>query len=98
MKRVIHDEANREFREALQYYTSISPELGVDFYREMERLMREACERPHMFRQFDPPGRRHFSRRFPHGILYLIEPDHVWIVAVMPLKRKPGYWKHRLTN
>jgi len=35
---------------------------------------------------------------FPYALLYLDEPDRVWIVAVMPLKRDPDYWKHRLTN
>jgi hypothetical protein len=37
VKRVIHEEANREFGEGLDYYTVISPELGIRFYREMER-------------------------------------------------------------
>lgn len=96
MTRVIHEEANREFREALDYYATISPELGVRFYREMERLMGEVCERPLLFRQFDPPARRHFSDRFPYGVIYLLQTDHVWIVAVMHLHRVPGYWCQRL--
>ena len=55
--RVIHEEANDEFRVALDYYAEIGPELGVRFYREMERLMHEVCEHPLLFRQFDPlPG------------------------------------------
>jgi hypothetical protein len=28
-------------------------------------------------------------------VVYFDEPDHVWIVAVMPLRRKPGYWHKR---
>ena len=96
MKRVIHEDANREFREALNYYLEISPELGVRFYREMEQLMLEVCSRPLVFRQFDPPARRHFSDRFPYGVVYLVETDHVWIVAVMHLQREPRYWRERL--
>ncbi len=96
MNRVIHEEANREFREALDYYLTISPELGAQFYREMERLMHEVCERPLLFRQFDPPARRHFTDRFPYGVIYLVQSDHVWIVAVMLLHREPGYWRNRL--
>ncbi len=41
VKRVIHEEANREFREVLLHYVGISPELGARFYREMEQLMLE---------------------------------------------------------
>ncbi len=96
MNRVIHEEANREFREALDYYSEISPELGVRFYREMERLMLEVCEHPLVFRQFDPPTRRHFTDRFPYGVIYLVQPDHIWIVAVIHLHREPGYWRNRL--
>ncbi len=96
MNRLIHEEANREFREALDYYTQIDPELGVRFYREMERLMLEVCERPFLFRQFDPPARRHFTDRFPYGIVYLFLDDYVWIVAIMHLHREPGYWRERV--
>ena len=96
MKRVIHAEANREFQEALDYYAGISPELGARFYREMEQLMRDVCERPQLFRLFDPPARRHFTDRFPYGVIYLVEPDHIWIVAVMHLHREPGYWRERV--
>ncbi len=95
MKRLIHEEANREFREALDYYLAISPELGVRFYREMERLIIEVCERPLLFRQFDPPARRHFTDKFPYGVIYVVQPDQVWIVAIMHLSRIPGYWRER---
>lgn len=97
MKRVIHDEANRELRAALAYYAEISPDLGIRFYREMERLMNEVCEHPLLFRQYDPPARRHFTDQFPYGVIYLLEPDQIWIVAVMHLQREPGYWRNRLS-
>jgi hypothetical protein len=29
-------------------------------------------------------------------VIYLDQPERVWIVAVMHFKRKPGYWKQRL--
>ncbi len=96
MNRVIHEEANREFREALDYYAQIDPELGARFYREMERLMHEVCAHPLLFRQFDPPARRHFTDRFPYGVVYLVLPDNIWIVAVMHLHREPGKWRARV--
>jgi len=40
--------------------------------------------------------RRHLTDRFPYGVVYLVEPDYVWIVAVMHLHREPGYWHKRL--
>jgi hypothetical protein len=62
---LLHPEADEEFAGAIRYYSKISPELGVRFYHEMERLLREACTDPQRFRQFDPPARRHFSHVFP---------------------------------
>jgi hypothetical protein len=34
---LLHPEADEEFAGAVRYYSGISPELGVRFYREMER-------------------------------------------------------------
>ena len=96
MKFSLHPEADEEFAGAVRYYSEMSPELGVRFYREMERLFREACADPERFRRFDPPVRRHFSRDFPFAVIFLEKPDSIWIVAVMHMKRRPGYWRERL--
>ena len=96
MRVVFHPIANAELAEAVSYYTAIDPILGQRFYAEMERLIHEVCAYPKAFRQFYPPARRHFSPRFPYGIIYLEQKEHLWVVAVMHLKRRPDYWKTRL--
>ena len=96
MNHRLHPEADEEFAAAVLYYSEISPELGVRFYREMERLLREACAAPERFWKFDPPARRHLSGDFPYAIIFLEKPEHIWIVAMMHLKRRPGYWRGRL--
>ena len=96
MNHLLHPEADEEFARAVGYYSGISPELGGRFYREMERLFLEICADPERFRKFDPPARRHFSRDFPYAVIFLTKPDSIWIVAVMHLKRCPGYWRERL--
>jgi len=93
---LLHPGADAEFAGAILYYSEISPELGIRFYHEMERLFREVSAGPQRFRKFDPPVRRHFGRDFPYAIIYLDKPEHVWIVAVMHMKRHPGYWRGRL--
>jgi hypothetical protein len=72
----LHPEADEEFAGAVGY-SGISPELGVRFYREMERLFREVCADPERFRRFDPPARRHFSRDFPYAIIFMEKPEHI---------------------
>jgi hypothetical protein len=64
----------------------------------MERLIGDIRRNPDRFRIFDPPTRRHFSDVFPYALIYLEQPDRVWIVAVMHFKRRPGYWRGRLAR
>ena len=96
MKYLLHPEADDEFAKAVRYYSKVSPELGVRFYREMERLLREICVDPARFRILDPPVRRHFGRDFPYAIIFVEKPGYIWIIAIMHLKRRPGYWRERL--
>jgi hypothetical protein len=28
--------------------------------------------------------------------IYIHRPDYVWVIAVSPFKREPGYWRERL--
>ena len=91
-----HREADEEFTEALRHYADISPALCGRFYDEIERLITEARAHPRRYRLFDPPVRRLLAEDFPYALVYLDEPDHVWLIAVMHLKRLPGYWKQRL--
>lgn len=93
-----HREADTEFTDALAHYSGLGADLGGRFYDEIERVIGAVCAHPLRFRQIDPPVRRHLMPSFPYAVLYMAEPDRVWIVAVMPLKRDPDYWKHRLAN
>jgi len=92
-----HPEADAEYAEAAAYYAKQGgPGLGGRFYDEIERVIADIAAAPGLFRQYDPPARRNLSRDFPFAVVYLDEPDRVWILAVMPLRRHPDYWKHRV--
>jgi hypothetical protein len=62
----------------------------------MERLIGEACAQPQRFFMFDPPARQRLSTAFPYAVVYVEKAEGVWIVAVMYMKRRPGYWRRRL--
>ncbi len=97
MKRaVFHPEASREYLQGIEYHAAISVELGERFDSEIRRLAGEVSRDPQRFIRFSPPARRALSREFPYSVVYLDEPDRVWIVAVMHAKRRPGYWRERL--
>jgi hypothetical protein len=93
---IYHPEAAREYREAAEYYSDIEQGLGGRFFDEMEGLLMDIRHAPECYRLFDPPARRHFSDVFPYAVIYLERDDHLWVVAFMHMKRRPGYWKERL--
>jgi len=96
VKVVLHPEAQEEFLSAQQHYSAASEELGRKFYDEISGLFRRIIARPLGYKQFDPPARRAFSDGFPYAVVYVTMPDVLWIVAVMHVRREPGYWKGRL--
>lgn len=91
-----HPEAEEEYAQAARYYADADPELGGRFCDEIERLIADVRREPKRFRYFDPPAQRHFSTVFSHAVIYVEQPDRIWILAVMHMKRRPGYWKERL--
>ena len=60
--------------------------------------LREAGEHPKRYRIYDPPARRVLVADFPYAVLYVPRADYVLVVAIMHLKRRPGYWRSRLTD
>ena len=92
----IHPEALEEYNQAAADYAAIYPELGQRFYHEIRRLIAEIQRAPTLYRHFDGIFQRNFSTTFPFSVIYVQEPEHIHIIAVMHMHRKPGYWKHRL--
>ena len=91
-----HPEARLEYIEAAMHYANASPGLGDRFYDEIFRLIAEIRHSPSRFRHFDGPWQRHFSTTFPYTVIYVQEPERIYIIAVMHMHRKPGYWKYRV--
>ena len=97
MKRaVFHPAAGEEFLRAIEFYALIDRDLGNRFEAEIQRITEKICRHPDRFSRFHPPAQRALSAEFPYSIVYLDQPDRVWIVAVMHAKRRPGYWIERI--
>ena len=98
MKVVLHPQADAEFLLAQQRYTDASPLLGRRFYDEITIVFRRIIEHPLRYKQFDPPARRLFANGFPYAVIYVARPHATWIIAVMHVRRAPGYWKDRMAR
>ena len=95
MKFDFHPEAEAEFLEAIAYYESSAPGLGEDFSLEVYSTIQNILSYSHAWPIVEDDIRRCLTNRFPYGVLYSIESDRVYILAVMHLHRHPDFWKSR---
>lgn len=95
MKPIFHPEAAEELYAAVRQYSAIEPALAVDFESKVEECLVLALSYPSMWREVQRGIRRALIRRFPFGIIYAYDDDVFYVLAVMHLHAKPGYWKRR---
>ena len=89
-------EAKAELDEAERYYEARRPGLGFDLRREVELAANRIQENPERWSPFTERTRRFRLRRFPYSVIYLILPNHLYVIAVAHHKQRPGYWRTRL--
>ena len=95
MKPIFPPEAAEELYAAVRQYSAIEPALAVDFESKVEECLVLALSYPSMWREVQRGIRRALIRRFPFGIIYAYDDDVFYVLAVMHLHAKPGYWKRR---
>ncbi len=97
MKYVFHPEAEVEFVSAIDYYEDCEQGLGYDFAVEVYSTLENSLGFPKAWPILEDDIRRCQTRRFPYGIIYVINNEDVlFILAVMHLHRDPEYWKDRV--
>ena len=90
-----HPEAKAEQAAAARWYEERVPGLGAAFREEAEAAASRIAATPEAFGIVSGDIRRHRLHRFPFGMIYRVEAERVFILAVMHLHRDPTYWEHR---
>jgi toxin ParE1/3/4 len=90
-----HPEADAEVVAAANYYEGQQEDLGKRFLSNVEDGLARIRINPRLYPLIDGDVRRCLTRTFPFGILFRDNEDRIEIIAVMHLRRKPGYWKER---
>jgi toxin ParE1/3/4 len=80
---------------AAEFYEAKSAGLGIDFIAEVERATRALVVYSRIGHRFSRRLRRILVHRFPYGLLYRIEGERIFVVAVAHVRRRPRYWRHR---
>jgi toxin ParE1/3/4 len=91
-----HPEALDELEGAGLFYKAESNELARSFAEEVRAAIDWALEFPMLGSPIDSRYRRAFVKRFPYAVIYRLEADVLYILAVAHLRRKPGYWRTRV--
>ena len=91
-----HPQAQDEFISAAQFYERQAEGLGLDFIMTVRQTYVQLLDSPASGPPFGRRLRRRLVPKFPYGLLYRIEPDRIYIMAVMHLHRRPGYWRSRI--
>ena len=96
MTATFFEAAQEEFEEAIRYYERQRTKLGDDFRAEVQKALDKICNHPGAWTDLGNGVRRCRTDRFPYGLVYFVEGDEAYIVAVMHLHRDPGYWRDRI--
>ena len=95
MKYSFHPAAERELNQAVDYYNRSQGGLGLEFAKEIYRTIQNILSFPYAWASLSLNTRRCLANRFPYGVIYQVTDEEVFIIAVMHLNKKPGYWKAR---
>lgn len=96
MKAVFDILAKPESDDATEYCNLEVPGLGARFRDEIKQAVRRICEYPEAWTKKKEDIRRYILHRFPYKILYSIESDHIYIIAIAHCHRQPDYWVDRI--
>lgn len=98
-----HPEADAEFFAGVDWYEDHEPGLGRRFLGAVRSAVDAAVEDPDAWAMWpgwdrEPTVRSKGVTGFPYRVVYFVEGDVLTIVAVAHSKRRPGYWRDRVSS
>ena len=97
MRSRFHEAAEAEVTEAVDFYDAKAQGLGDRFLGELKTATKYIEEYPEIGPVIDQGVRAKILAKFPYSIMYVIEEDRLFIVAVAHQSRRPAYWADRLS-
>ena len=91
------EEAREELLHEVEYFTAVSPRLGERFDKAVQKAEALAAEFTDMGSPYKYGTRRVFPGKFKFSIVYLRRPTEIVVIAVAPHRRKPSYWRSRIS-
>jgi len=101
---IVDEDAQDETEAQAAYYVEhAGTAIALAFVAELEAIYRGLLEGRfvgvnHPRVKWRVPLKRVFLDRFPYAVTFFVEGDTVHVVAVEALRRRPGYWRSRLSR
>ena len=92
-----HPKAISEASAAARWYQERSYATGKAFISELDRIIKKIIETPRIYSRYLRDTRRALFHRFPFGVVFRIVSEKIEVVAIAHGRRRPGYWKDRLS-
>ncbi len=92
-----HPDAANELVAASEWYRERSEIAARAFLIETDQAIKNIRNTPLRYPTFQNETRRLILPRFPFSIVYRFEASLIEVIAVAHHKRRPGYWKSRLS-
>ena len=93
---IFHPAIVLEIKASYEWYQNQAEGLGEDFLHELESAYRTIAAFPDTWPKFKKDYRRFLLGKFPFSVIYRINKNTIFVVAVMHNSRKPDYWKTRI--
>jgi plasmid stabilization system protein ParE len=98
MRILISEAAEADLSDAVAWYESREPGVGLQFASEIGASLKLIGDYPRAWTEVHDGARRCQTNRFPYLIIYKIYSDHIFIVMIVHAKRRPSLWRQRLKH
>lgn len=95
MNIIFNELARDELEDAVKCYNLELSGLGDIFKDEIKKSLKRILEYPAAWPSITQDIHKYILHRFPYKILYSIEKDHIYIIAIAHQHRKPNDWIDR---
>ena len=90
--------AEEEAAEAVAYFDAQRDGLGDRFEQELRDTVAFLLAHPLAGKALTARVRKFGLRKFRYNVIYAIDEQEIVIIAVAHHRRRPGYWRDRVTR
>ena len=91
----IGKEAEKDIKEAFNWYETQRQALGMSFLSELESILAQIQENPQLYAFVHNTIRRALCKRFPFAVYFIENQSGIHVLAVLQQRRNPSEWQNR---